>query len=63
VQTVIANRARCHLTLEYTANMHLQHLRVHRRADGLFGFGNIAHEIDVSADASKRDVEKRNLKQ
>ncbi|KAG8667200.1 hypothetical protein FPOAC1_012025 [Fusarium poae] len=39
--------------------MHLQHLRVHRRADGLFGFGNIAHEIDVSADASKRDVEKR----
>ncbi|UZP45763.1 hypothetical protein NXS19_013575 [Fusarium pseudograminearum] len=39
--------------------MHLQHLHVHRRADGLFGFGNIAHEIDVSADASKRDVEKR----
>ncbi|KAM0362543.1 hypothetical protein ACHAP4_001288 [Fusarium culmorum] len=39
--------------------MHLQHLHVHRRAEGLFGFGNIAHEIDVSADASKRDVEKR----
>ncbi|KAM0343973.1 hypothetical protein ACHAPU_008031 [Fusarium lateritium] len=38
--------------------MHLQHLHVHRRADGLFGFGNIAHEIDAS-EAKKRHVEKR----
>ncbi|KAM0563681.1 hypothetical protein ACHAPJ_001408 [Fusarium lateritium] len=39
--------------------MHLRHLHVHRRADGLFGFGNIAHEIDASADATKRHVEKK----
>nr|RBQ93458.1 hypothetical protein FVER53263_04181 [Fusarium verticillioides] len=39
--------------------MHLRHLQVHRRADGLFGFGNIAHEIDVSSDGSKRHVHKR----
>ncbi|KAJ4131511.1 hypothetical protein NW768_005701 [Fusarium equiseti] len=39
--------------------MHLRHVQVHRRADGLFGFGNIAHEIDVSSDAGKRHVEKR----
>ncbi|KAK2676070.1 hypothetical protein RAB80_008256 [Fusarium oxysporum f. sp. vasinfectum] len=39
--------------------MHLRHLQVHRRADGLFGFGNIAHEIDVSSDGSKRHVQKR----
>ncbi|KAF4485630.1 variant sh3 [Fusarium agapanthi] len=39
--------------------MHLRHLQVHRRADGLFGFGNIAHEIDVSPDGSKRHVHKR----
>ncbi|KAF4999143.1 hypothetical protein FGRMN_2671 [Fusarium graminum] len=38
--------------------MHLQHLHVHRRADGLFGFGNIAHEIDAS-EAKKRHIEKR----
>lgn len=39
--------------------MHLRHVQVHRRADGLFGFGNIAHEIDVSSDVAKRHVEKR----
>ncbi|KAF5538451.1 variant sh3 [Fusarium napiforme] len=39
--------------------MHLRHLQVHRRADGLFGFGNIAHEIDVSSDGSNRHVHKR----
>ncbi|KAM0206460.1 hypothetical protein ACHAQI_008187 [Fusarium lateritium] len=38
--------------------MHLQHMHVHRRAEALFGFGNIAHEIDAS-DAEKRHVEKR----
>ncbi|KAJ4310361.1 hypothetical protein N0V84_011009 [Fusarium piperis] len=39
--------------------MHVRHARVHRRADGLFGFGNIAHEIQGSADTEKRNVEKR----
>ncbi|WAO85547.1 SH3 domain-containing protein [Fusarium falciforme] len=38
--------------------MHARHARVHRRADGLFGFGNIAHEIQGS-DTKKRHVEKR----
>lgn len=38
--------------------MHLQHMHVHRRAEALFGFGNIAHEIDAS-DSEKRHVEKR----
>lgn len=38
--------------------MHLQHMHVHRRAEALFGFGNIAHEIDAS-DVEKRHVEKR----
>ncbi|KAF5020503.1 hypothetical protein F66182_7466 [Fusarium sp. NRRL 66182] len=39
--------------------MHLRHLQVHRRADGLFAFGNIAHEIDDASDATERHVEKR----
>ncbi|KAM0426158.1 hypothetical protein ACHAPT_008502 [Fusarium lateritium] len=39
--------------------MHIGHARVHRRADGLFGFGNIAHEVQGSSDTKKRHVEKR----
>ncbi|KAF4445936.1 hypothetical protein F53441_10356 [Fusarium austroafricanum] len=42
--------------------MHLRHSQVHRRADGLFGFGNIAHEIEVP-DAKKRYVHERQPQQ
>ncbi|KAF4455814.1 variant sh3, partial [Fusarium albosuccineum] len=39
--------------------MHIRHLHLHRRDEGLFGFGNIAHEIDGASDTKKRHVEKR----
>ncbi|KAM5348378.1 hypothetical protein ACJ41O_008202 [Fusarium nematophilum] len=40
--------------------MPIRHLHLHRRDDGLSGFGNIAHEIGDASDAMKRrHIEKR----